>query len=123
MPISDRRLSEPLPWFFSTGFRFRLASSRRNLVILEPYDLGDSIPDPGGTGYRQSFNLCVGETLTVIPDTEAAQHVGQNITVESVVVKVFMSKNGNTFLNFGALVANGREIIHTLPESDPLALC
>jgi len=42
------------------------------------------------------------QSLTVIPDTEAAQHVGQQVTVEGVVVKVFTSKSGNTFLNFGA---------------------
>jgi len=42
------------------------------------------------------------QTLTVIPDTEAAQHVGQHITVEGVVGKVFTSKGGNTFPNFGA---------------------
>ena len=42
------------------------------------------------------------QTSTVIPDTEAAQHVGQHVTVEGVVVKVFTSKSGNTFLNFGA---------------------
>ena len=40
-------------------------------------------------------------TVTVIPDTEAAQHVGQQATVEGTVVAVFTSKNGNTFLNFG----------------------
>jgi hypothetical protein len=42
------------------------------------------------------------QTSIVIPDTEGAQHVGQHIAVEGVVVKVFTSKNGNTFLNFGA---------------------
>jgi DNA/RNA endonuclease YhcR with UshA esterase domain len=42
------------------------------------------------------------QTVTVIPDTEASQHVGQKVTVEGTVVKVFTSKNGNTFLNFGA---------------------
>ena len=42
------------------------------------------------------------QTSTVIPDTEAAQHVEQHITVEGIVVKIFTSKSGNTFLNFGA---------------------
>jgi hypothetical protein len=42
------------------------------------------------------------QTSTVIPDTEAAQYVGQHITVEGFVVKVFTSKNGNTLLNPGA---------------------
>ena len=35
------------------------------------------------------------QTPTVIPDIEAARHVGQYITVEGVVVKVFTSKGGN----------------------------
>ena len=46
------------------------------------------------------------QTATVIPDTEAAHHVGQQATVEGTVVKVFTSKNGNTFLNFGAAYPN-----------------
>ena len=33
------------------------------------------------------------QTATVISDTEAAQHVGQQATVEGTVVKVFTSKN------------------------------
>jgi hypothetical protein len=41
------------------------------------------------------------QTATVIPDTEAAQHAGQQATVEGTVVAVFTSKNGNTFINFG----------------------
>ena len=42
------------------------------------------------------------QTNTVIPDTEADQHVGRHVTVEGTVVAVFTSKKGNTFLNFGA---------------------
>jgi exonuclease VII large subunit len=38
---------------------------------------------------------------TVIPDTEAAQHVGQAASVEGTITKVFKSKNGNIFLDFG----------------------
>ena len=41
------------------------------------------------------------QTLTVIPDTEAAQHVGQHLTVEGVVVKVFTSKQGNALRGQG----------------------
>src|ERR1700733_11972348 len=37
----------------------------------------------------------------VVPDSEAAQHVGQTVSVEGTITKVFKSKNGNTFLNFG----------------------
>lgn len=44
------------------------------------------------------------QTATTIPDTEAAQHVGQQATVEGAVVKVYTSKNGNTFLNFGSSI-------------------
>jgi DNA/RNA endonuclease YhcR with UshA esterase domain len=42
-----------------------------------------------------------GDAETVIPDSEAAQHVGQAVSVEGTITKVFKSKNGNTFLNFG----------------------
>ncbi len=38
---------------------------------------------------------------TIIADAEALKHVGQNVTVEGTITKVFKSKNGNTFLNFG----------------------
>jgi hypothetical protein len=48
----------------------------------------------------------VAQTTTVIPFAEAAQHVGQRITIEWVVAKVFTSKTGNTFLNIGATYPN-----------------
>ena len=38
---------------------------------------------------------------TIIADAEALKHVGQNVTVEGTITKVFKSRNGNTFLNFG----------------------
>src|ERR1700756_2538323 len=38
---------------------------------------------------------------TTISDSEAAQHVGQTVSVEGTITKVFKSRNGNTFLNFG----------------------
>jgi hypothetical protein len=43
---------------------------------------------------------------TVIPFTEAIEHVGQQATVEGVVAKVFTSRNGNTFLDYGAAYPN-----------------
>jgi hypothetical protein len=46
------------------------------------------------------------QTTTVIPFAEAPQHVGQHVTVEGVVAKVFTSRNGNTFLDFGAAYPN-----------------
>jgi DNA/RNA endonuclease YhcR with UshA esterase domain len=42
-----------------------------------------------------------GKADTILPDTEAANHVGQTVSVEGTITKVFKSKNGNTFLNFG----------------------
>ncbi len=45
--------------------------------------------------------LATAQTATVIPDTEAEQHVGQRATVEGTVAAVFTSNKGNTFINFG----------------------
>jgi DNA/RNA endonuclease YhcR with UshA esterase domain len=42
------------------------------------------------------------QTTLVIRDTEAIKHLGQYVTVEGTVAAVFISKNGNTFLSFGA---------------------
>jgi DNA/RNA endonuclease YhcR with UshA esterase domain len=47
-----------------------------------------------------------GQTTTVIRDTGAIEHPGQYVTVEGTVVAVFTSKNGNTFLSFGAAYPN-----------------
>jgi hypothetical protein len=60
------------------------------------------------------------QTATVISDTAAAQHVGQQATVEGTVVKVFTSKNGNTFLNFGAAYPN-QTFTGWIPKDSPLA--
>ena len=60
------------------------------------------------------------QTATVIPDTEAAQHIGQQATVEGIVVKVFTSKHGNTFLNFGAAYPN-QTFTGWIPKDSPLA--
>ena len=59
------------------------------------------------------------QTGTIIPDTEAAQHVGQHETVEGTVVKVFTSK-GNTFLNFGAASPN-QTFTGWIPKNSPVA--
>jgi DNA/RNA endonuclease YhcR with UshA esterase domain len=60
------------------------------------------------------------QTASVIPDTEAAQHVGQKATVAGTVVKVFTSKNGNTFLNFGAAYPN-QTFTGWIQKDSPLA--
>ena len=38
----------------------------------------------------------------VIPDSEAGNHVGEEVTVRGTVEDVYTSRKGNTFLNFGA---------------------
>jgi hypothetical protein len=40
------------------------------------------------------------QTPVVVSDTEAAQHIGQDVTVEGVVTAVSTSRKGNTFINF-----------------------
>src|SRR5258708_39059505 len=60
------------------------------------------------------------QTATVIPDTEAARHIDQQATVEGTVVKVFESKNDNTFFNFGAAYPN-QTFTGWIPNDSPLA--
>jgi hypothetical protein len=61
-----------------------------------------------------------GQTATVVADNEAVQHVGQQATVEGMVVKVFTSKNGNTFLNFGAAYPN-QTFTGWIPKDSPVS--
>jgi hypothetical protein len=46
------------------------------------------------------------QDLEVIKDSESAQYVGKNVEVRGLVVAVFTSKKGNTFLNFGGKYPN-----------------
>jgi DNA/RNA endonuclease YhcR with UshA esterase domain len=46
------------------------------------------------------------QDLQVIKDSEAFQYVGKNVEVRGLVVAVYTSKKGNTFLNFGAKYPN-----------------
>lgn len=46
------------------------------------------------------------QTTLLIHDYEALKHPGQYVTVEGTVFAVFISKNGNTFLSFGAPYPN-----------------
>jgi hypothetical protein len=57
---------------------------------------------------------------TVIPDSEAAQHIGQNATVEGVVTAVSTIKKGNTFINFGGVYPN-QTFTGWIPAGTPLA--
>jgi hypothetical protein len=60
------------------------------------------------------------QTSTVIPDSEAAQHIGQNATVEGVVTAVSTSKRGYTFINFGGVYPN-QTFTGWIPAGTPLA--
>jgi hypothetical protein len=46
------------------------------------------------------------QDLQVIKDSEATQYVGKNVEVRGLVVAVYTSKKGNTFLNFGEKYPN-----------------
>jgi len=56
----------------------------------------------------------------LIPDSEAAKHVGQDVTIEGTVSKVFTSKNGNTFLDFGGSYPDATFVVW-IPEDAPEA--
>jgi hypothetical protein len=62
----------------------------------------------------------VAQAETLIPDTEAAQHIGQAATVEGTISKVFKSRNGNTFLNFGGDYPNVTFVVW-IPQDAPEA--
>ena len=58
------------------------------------------------------------QTTSVIPVNEAAQHVGQHVTIEGVVAKIFTSRKGNTFRDdvilttdygFGKMISNAND--------------
>ena len=54
-----------------------------------------------------SCSACLrAQTTVLIHDDEASEHLGQYVTVEGMVVAVFISKTGNTFLSFGAPYPN-----------------
>ena len=62
----------------------------------------------------------VAQAETLIPDAEAARHIGQAVTVEGTITKVFKSRNGNTFLNFGGDYPNVTFVVW-IPQDAPEA--
>jgi DNA/RNA endonuclease YhcR with UshA esterase domain len=46
------------------------------------------------------------QDLPTVKDSEAAQYVGKNVEVRGLVVAVYTSKKGNTFLNLGGKYPN-----------------
>jgi hypothetical protein len=59
------------------------------------------------------------QTTSVIAANEAAVHVNEWATVEGVVVKVFTSKSGNTFLKIGATYPN-QTFTGWIPPASPV---
>jgi DNA/RNA endonuclease YhcR with UshA esterase domain len=57
---------------------------------------------------------------TTIPDADAINHVGQQVTVEGTITKVFKSKNGHTFLDFGGSYPDVTFVVW-IPEDAPEA--
>ena len=67
---------------------------------------------------------CVAGTIraeTIIADAEALKHVGQNVTVEGTITKVFKSRNGTTFLNFGGNYPDVTFVVW-IPQDAPEAI-
>lgn len=60
------------------------------------------------------------QTPIVVSDTQAAQHIGQNVAVEGVVTAVSTSRKGNTFINFGGVYPN-QVFTGWIPDGTPLA--
>jgi hypothetical protein len=73
-----------------------------NLVFLKRYDLNDLLTLAGLVVASLSITA-LAQTSTVISDSEATQHIGQNAVVESVVTAVSSSKRGSTLINFGGV--------------------
>ena len=59
------------------------------------------------------------QDLQVIKDSEAAQYVGKNVEVRGLVVAVYTSKKGNTFLNFGGKYPN-QTFTGWIPPASPV---
>jgi DNA/RNA endonuclease YhcR with UshA esterase domain len=57
---------------------------------------------------------------TSIPDADAINHVGQEVTVEGTITKVFKSRNGHTFLDFGGSYPDVTFVVW-IPEDAPEA--
>ena len=60
------------------------------------------------------------QTAVVVSDTQAAQYIGQNVTVEGVVTAVSTSQKGNAFINFGGVYPN-QTFTGWIPTGTPLA--
>jgi DNA/RNA endonuclease YhcR with UshA esterase domain len=60
------------------------------------------------------------ETASIIPDAQASQFIGQNVTVEGVVTAVSTSRKGNTFINFGGAYPH-QTFTGWIPAGTPLA--
>jgi DNA/RNA endonuclease YhcR with UshA esterase domain len=70
------------------------------------------------------FALSTGRLLSaaepLIELYEAPTHIGQSVTVSGLVATVFVSKNGNAFINFGDKYPN-QTFTGWIPAGTPLA--
>ena len=60
------------------------------------------------------------QTPVVVSDAQAAEHIGQNVTVEGVATAVSTSRKGSTFINFGGVYPN-QTFTGWIPAGAPLA--
>jgi DNA/RNA endonuclease YhcR with UshA esterase domain len=60
------------------------------------------------------------QTTTLIPANLAASHIGEYVTVERVVAKVFTANSGSTFLNIGASYPN-QSFTGWIPPASPVS--
>jgi len=60
------------------------------------------------------------QTPVVVTDTEAAEYIGHDVTVEGVVTAVSTSRKGNTFINCGGAYPN-QTFTGWVPAGNPLA--
>ena len=65
-------------------------------------------------------SLSRAQAPVVVSDTQAEQHLGQDVTVEGVVTAVTTSRKGNTFINFGGVYPN-QTFTGWIPAGTPLA--
>jgi len=66
----------------------------------------ENSPRPHRVLFYFSCLTCGAQDLPTVKDSEAAQYVGKNVEVRGLVVAVYTSKKGNTFLNFGGKYPN-----------------
>ena len=65
--------------------------------------------------------LIVTSSFAITPE-EAADHIGETVTVSGVVEEVFISKPGNVFLNFGGKYPNHKFVAVFFAKTSDISL-